>query len=57
MFFKKYYRIITLDNRGWGKSDKPPGPYTIKMMADDTLSLMNHLGIDKANVLGVSMGV
>jgi len=55
-FFKKYYRTITLDNRGWGKSDKPPGPYTIRMMADDTLGLMNYLGIEKAHILGVSMG-
>jgi 3-oxoadipate enol-lactonase len=54
--FKKYYRVITFDNRGVGKSNKPSGAYSMKMMADDTVGLMDYLGIKKAHVLGISSG-
>ena len=54
--FKKYYKVVTFDNRGVGKTDKPSEPYTVKTMADDTIGLMDHLGIDKAHILGWSMG-
>jgi pimeloyl-ACP methyl ester carboxylesterase len=54
--FSRYYRVVTFDNRGFGKSDKPPGPYTTKMMAGDTIALMNRLGIEKAHIVAGSMG-
>jgi pimeloyl-ACP methyl ester carboxylesterase len=54
--FKKYCRVVTFDNRGVGKSDKPGKSYTINAMADDVVGLMDYLGIDKAHILGVSMG-
>jgi pimeloyl-ACP methyl ester carboxylesterase len=55
-FFKKYYKVITFDNRGVGKSEKPEGPYSTKMMATDTIALMDHLGIKNARIVGASMG-
>ena len=54
--FRKYFQLVTFDNRGVGGSDKPSSPYTMRAMADDTIALMDHLGIDKAHILGVSMG-
>ncbi len=52
----KSFKVITFDNRGAGRSDKPKGPYTIRQMADDCVGLMNHLGIERAHVLGASLG-
>jgi 3-oxoadipate enol-lactonase len=54
--FKKYYRVVTFDNRGVGKTDEPRAAYSVKMMADDTVGLMDYLGIEKSHILGVSMG-
>jgi 3-oxoadipate enol-lactonase len=54
--FQKQYKVIVFDNRGIGRTDKSPEPYSIATMADDTVRLMDHLGIDKAHVLGMSLG-
>ena len=54
--FAKHYRIVTFDNRGIGGSDKPTGPYSMPMMAGDTIGLMDFLGIDRAHLMGLSMG-
>lgn len=53
----KDYQVIALDNRGHGKSDKPhdPAKYGAEMVAD-VVRLMDHLKIDKAHVVGYSMG-
>ncbi|MET3924979.1 pimeloyl-ACP methyl ester carboxylesterase [Devosia sp. 2618] len=52
------YRAITLDNRGHGASDKPydPEQYYPRDMAQDAVALLDHLGIERAAVLGYSMG-
>jgi pimeloyl-ACP methyl ester carboxylesterase len=49
-------QVIIFDNRGVGKTDDPPGPYTADMMADDTVELIKALGFDKTAILGHSMG-
>ena len=54
--YEKHFNCILIDNRGVGLSDQPIGPYTTEMMADDTIAVMDHLGIEKARVAGISMG-
>ena len=50
------YRVVTFDNRGSGRSSAPDTPYTTRTMADDTVALMDHLRIERAHILGVSLG-
>jgi pimeloyl-ACP methyl ester carboxylesterase len=52
------YRVVGLDCRGHGSSDKPhdTAAYALEIMAADVRRLLDHLGIDAANYLGYSMG-
>ena len=50
------FQVVAFDNRGAGRSDKPPTPYSMRLFADDTAGLMDTLGIASAHVYGQSMG-
>jgi pimeloyl-ACP methyl ester carboxylesterase len=52
----KHFKVIRFDNRGAGKSERPEGSYTMDVFADDINNLMDHLGIEKANICGWSLG-
>ncbi len=51
-----HYRVICLDMRGHGQSDKPPSGYSIKTFADDTWALIEHLQLRRPHIVGISMG-
>jgi len=56
-YFSEHYQFISLDNRGAGRSDKPQGPYSMQLFADDLNALLDHLGISQPiNLVGASMG-
>jgi 3-oxoadipate enol-lactonase len=50
------YRVLRYDTRGHGRSGTTPGPYTIAMLADDAVGLLDALGIARVHFVGLSMG-
>lgn len=50
------YRLIAPDLRGQGRSTGPAGPYSFRESAIDVLGLLDHLGIDRVKVIGLSGG-
>jgi len=55
-YFSQHYRVITFDRRGTGRSDDPPGPWSIADFARDLRNLMDALDLDQAIVGGNSLG-
>jgi pimeloyl-ACP methyl ester carboxylesterase len=56
-FFKDRYRVISLDNRGAGRSDMPDGPYSMQQFAKDLHDLLEVLEVNEpVNLVGASMG-
>ncbi|HKC58533.1 MAG TPA: alpha/beta hydrolase [Myxococcales bacterium] len=54
--FSRTYRCIAPDARGVGKSDAPPGPYSTRQLADDALRVLDTCEVDRAHVVGLSLG-
>jgi pimeloyl-ACP methyl ester carboxylesterase len=55
-FLADHFRVLNVDLRGFGESDRPRQQYTFEGWADDVAAFMDALGIEWANVHGTSMG-
>ena len=53
--FARSHRVLAIDLRGHGDSDRP-GVYSFELMRDDVLGILDRLGLDRVNLLGHSMG-
>jgi 3-oxoadipate enol-lactonase len=49
-------RVLSFDNRGVGRSERVPGPYTAAEMAADAVSVLDAAGVEAAHVYGISLG-
>src|SRR5829696_7120816 len=54
--YSKHFTCISIDPRGAGESDKPEGPYSTELFADDVAALMQALDVKQAHVSGLSLG-
>ena len=54
--YAKHFTCISVDLRGAGLTDKPGGTYTTELFADDIASFMQAIGVERAHVMGLSLG-
>jgi 3-oxoadipate enol-lactonase len=54
--YAKHFTCVSIDPRGAGETDAPPGPYSTELFAQDVAAVMQALGIDRAHVAGLSLG-
>jgi pimeloyl-ACP methyl ester carboxylesterase len=54
--FRQDHRVVAVDLRGHGQSDKPEGPYTISTFADDVAWLCSELGLHRPVLVGHGLG-
>ena len=50
------FAVAAFDNRGFGASDIPPGPYSVPELAEDARSVLDAAGLERAHVVGASLG-
>ena len=53
---EEHFRVVRYDTRGHGRSPEVPGPYSIDDLADDHVALLDSLGVDRAHLVGLSLG-
>ncbi len=53
---RRHFRVVLVDNRGSGRSDLPPGSFSVADMARDILAVLDSAGTGRAHVMGVSLG-
>lgn len=54
--FSTWFKVISVDLRGWGRSEKVTTPYDFEEMSDDVIGVMDDIGADDAIVMGCSIG-
>ncbi len=51
-----YFQVLRYDTRGHGATDAPSGSYTLELLAEDVIGLLDALGLDRVHFVGLSMG-
>jgi len=54
--FSAWFKVVSVDIRGYGRSDKPAGEFSLRDMAEDVLGVCEDLEIDEAVLMGASVG-
>src|SRR5579862_438701 len=54
--FANRFRVLRYDHRGHGESDVPPGPYSVRELAEDVVALLAELGLERVSFCGLSLG-
>lgn len=54
--YSKHFTCISVDLRGAGETDKPAGPYSTQLFADDVAAFMQAIGLERAHISGLSLG-